>query len=61
MVLQFFGGIMAAIGALMILSHTIGLPPGLLPPAEEGIALKRMFYGLLLVAAGLLLIFYSPV
>ncbi len=61
MPLKFIGGVMAAIGLLMIFTHTVGLPSGLLPAAEEGIALKRLFYGLLLVVAGLLLIFYSPV
>ncbi len=60
MVLQIFGAIMAAIGMLMIFTHTVGIAA--FPEVQhEGIALKRLFYGILLVIAGLLLIFYSPI
>lgn len=53
MVLQIFGGIMAAIGVMMIFTHG-GMK-------TEEIAMKQLFFGIFLVAAGLLLIFYSPV
>ncbi len=57
MPLKFIGGIMAAIGMLMVLSHTVGLPK----IGEEEVAMKRLFYGILLVVAGLVLIIYSPI
>ncbi len=60
MPLKFFGAIMAAIGTMMILSHTVGIAA--FPEAQhEGIAMKRLFYGILLLVAGLLFIFYSPI
>lgn len=53
MPLKFIGGIMAAIGMLMIFTH------GAVKPEEA--AIKQLFSGIGLVLIGLLLIFYSPI
>ncbi len=54
MPLKFIGGVIAAIGMLIIFTHTLGIK------VEEA-AFKRLFYGILLVIIGLLFIFYSHI
>lgn len=55
MPLKFIGGILAAIGMLMIFTYSLN------PAKSEEIAMKQLFYGIMLVIGGLLLIFYSPI
>lgn len=52
MILEFFGVILSALGALMAFTH------GLIK--MENLAMKQLFFGLLLLAVGLLFIFYKP-
>lgn len=53
MVLEFFGVILSAVGALMALIH------GKLD--KENLAMKQLFIGLMLLLVGLIFIFYKPV
>ncbi len=52
MALEFFGVILSAVGALLTFTH------GALK--IEDAAMKQLFLGLALLAAGLIFIFYKP-
>jgi|GEM_PF-4815371 len=53
MAIEFLGVVLSAVGTLMVFTH------GVLR-AEE-LAMKRLFFGFLLLLAGLFFMFYKPV
>jgi|GEM_PF-5422171 len=55
-ILKAIGVALAAIGTLMIFTHSVGIPLHLHPAAHEGFAIKKLALGIILLGVGLFMI-----